>query len=311
MRKFVTADNIRELVRKAGDGRASISVTRDMVMTAEAYDLARMLRVTVIFESERRPFVCANFKMNGSPGFLDKYISELSGYLAQNFADYRDSVDVVIAPPAPLVAIAAGIMARTGAFGVAGQNCYVKESGAFTGETSPWLLRDCGAGHVILGHSERRSIFGETAGMLSQKLKAAVDAGLSPIFCVGENLDERKAGKTNEVIKSMLSSLYAIPMEAAKKVVLAYEPVWAIGTGVNATNDQIREVAAFIRGNLMDNLGVDFSAKMRLLYGGSVNDTNSFEIAAIDGIDGALVGGASLNPVTFGKIVRNFRTQKG
>lgn len=311
MRKFITADYIRDYIKSSKETPVVLKIDKDVTITAEAYDLARMLNVTVVFDSARKPFICANFKMNGGVGFLDRYISELTAFLGQNFNNFKEEVDVVIAPPAPLVPIASGLSARTGLFKISGQNSYLKESGAFTGEVSPWLLKECGADYVILGHSERRAIFGETCGIISQKMKAAVDAGLGVIFCLGENLGERKSGKTNDVLKEMLSSLYAIPIEYAKKVILAYEPVWAIGTGLNASNDQISEVVKFIRGDLMEKLGVDFSSKMRILYGGSVNDVNSFEIASIEGVDGALVGGASLNAVSFGKIVRNFRVQKG
>lgn len=310
MRKFITADAVRLLAKDSNGKRPSLIVEKDDIVTAEAYDLARTLGVNIITGSPRRPLVCANFKMNGGIGFLDKYIIELSAFLAQHFNTYKDEMDVVIAPPAPLVALASGMMSKTQAFYVGGQNAYLKETGAFTGETSPWLLKECGAQYVILGHSERRSIFGETNGMLSSKLKAAIDAGLEPIFCVGENLSERNSNKTKEILKNMLSSLYSIPIEYSKKVIIAYEPVWAIGTGNNATNSQIEEVAAFIRADITENIGVDFARNIRILYGGSVNDVNSLEIAQINGIDGALVGGASLKAQAFGKIVTNFRIAK-
>ncbi len=313
MRRFITADEVRKAARAPQEksSRAFIRVEKDDVVTAEARDLARSLGVVISSETSRRPLVCANFKMNGSPGFLDKYTSELAGYLAQFYPDYAAGTDVVIAPPAPLIPIAYGLCERKTIYSIAGQNAYVKESGAYTGETSPHLLKECGADFVIVGHSERRKLFGETDALVAQKLKISIDAGLAPIMCFGENLGERKTGGTFEVIAQMLTALYSIPIEYAKKVILAYEPVWAIGTGVNASNEQIAEVCDFIRKNIMQNLGVDFSNAVRILYGGSVNEINALEIAVIKGIDGALVGGASLKAVNFAKIAAAFKPRNG
>ncbi len=313
MRKFITADEVRKAARDSRDktGRAFIHIEKNDVVTAEARDLARQLEVVISSETSRRPLVCANFKMNGSPGFLEKYAAELAGYLAQFYPDYAAQTDVVIAPPAPLIPIAYGLSERKTTYLIAGQNAYIKESGAYTGEISPRLLKECGADYVIIGHSERRKLFGETDALAAQKIKISIDAGLIPILCLGESLDERKAGKTFEVIARMLTALYSIPMQYAKKVALAYEPVWAIGTGVNASNEQIAEVCGFIRKNIMQNLGVDFSNVIRILYGGSVNEINALEIAVIKGIDGALVGGASLKAVNFAKITAAFKPQGG
>lgn len=310
MRNFITADMVRAAARDTKGGKPAIYVGKDTTITAEAKDLCGSLGVRIIFDVKRRPMVAANFKMNGGIGFLDRYLSELSSYLKQNSANFGDGLDVVVAPPFPLVALAAGTVSGMKGIDIGAQNAYFKESGAFTGEVSPWLLKECGAKYVIIGHSERRALFGETTGTVSKKLRAVVDAGLIPIFCLGENRDERKAGRTNAVIAEMLTSLYSLPMDLAKNVVIAYEPVWAIGTGDNATNEQIAEVVKFLRGSMMDNLGVDFALGIRILYGGSVNETNSFDIAKIDGVDGALVGGASLKAAAFGKIVCNFTVPK-
>ena len=311
MRRFITADEIRKASRESGNNeRAFIFAEKDDVVTDEARDLARTLGVVISGEISRRPFICANFKMNGGPGFLDKYTAELASCMAQFYPDYRSQADVVIAPPAPLVAVAYGLSAKKTVYSIAGQNSYIKESGAFTGETSPYLLKECGADYVIIGHSERRKLFGETDAVVAQKLKTAIDAGLVPIMCLGENLEDRKTGKTFAVISQMLTALYAIPLEYAKKVILAYEPVWAIGTGMNASSEQIAEVCAFIRKNIMEKLGVDFSNAIRILYGGSVNETNALEIAVIKGIDGALVGGASLKAVNFAKIISAFKPDR-
>jgi|GEM_PF-10127 len=309
MRRFITADEIRIAARASENGQAVVSVGKDDIVTLEAKDIAKTLNVLILSDCVRRPVVCANFKMNGGVGMLDKYICELSASLAQKYSDYKNELDVIVAPPAPLVAVAFGLAGRNGVFSVGAQNCYIKQSGAYTGEVSPYLLKECGAEYVILGHSERRSLFGENEGVLSQKLKIAIDAELIPIFCVGENLQERNSGKTFEVLSKMLSALYAIPIEYAKRVIIAYEPIWAIGTGVNATGEQIFETCAYIRKNIMEKLGVDFSNSIRILYGGSVNDVNALEIANIKGVDGALVGGASLNASNFAKIVSAFRNR--
>lgn len=312
MRRFITADDIRKAAREAsGSERPFVFAEKDDIVTAEARDLARTLGVTITSEIRRKPFVCANFKMNGGPGFMDKYAAELAGALAQIYPDYASETDVVVAPPAPLVPVALALSKQKSIYSIAGQNCYVKESGAFTGEVSPYLLKECGADYVIIGHSERRKLFGETDAAVAQKLKIAIDAGLVPIMCLGENIDERKGGKTFAVIAQMLTALYAIPMEYSKKVILAYEPVWAIGTGMNASSEQIAEVCAFIRKNIMEKLGVDFSNAIRILYGGSVNDVNALEIAVIKGVDGALVGGASLKAAGFAKIVAAFKSGGG
>ncbi len=308
MRRFITADEVRKAAREAAGGeKAFIYAEKDDVVTAEARDLARTLGVVISSEITRRPCICANFKMNGGPGFLDKYAAELAGSLAQLYPEYAAETDVVVAPPAPLVPVALALSNKKALYSVAGQNCYIKESGAFTGEVSPYLLRECGADYVIIGHSERRKLFAETDALVAQKLKIAIDAGLTPIMCLGENIDDRKTGKTFAVIAQMLTALYSIPIEYSKKVILAYEPVWAIGTGMNASSEQIAEVCAFIRKNIMEKLGVDFSNAIRILYGGSVNETNALEIAVIKGIDGALVGGASLKAVNFAKIIAAFK----
>ncbi len=315
MRRFITADEIRKTAREGLqnilNGRktneAVINVEKDDVVTAEAYDLARTLGVVISYETTRRPLICANFKMNGGPGFLDKYSAELAGYMAQFYPGYAAEIDLVIAPPAPLVPVAYGLSARKTIYSIAGQNAYIKESGAYTGEISPHLLKECGADFVIIGHSERRKLFGETDALTAQKLKIAIDAGLTPILCAGENLEDRQTGRTFTVIEKMLSALYSVPMQYSKQVTLAYEPVWAIGTGVNAANDQIAEVCGFIRKNITEKLGTDFSKAIRILYGGSVNETNALEISSIKGIDGALVGGASLKAVSFARIAAAFK----
>jgi len=179
--------------------------------------------------------------------------------------------------------------------GVAAQNCYKAEKGAFTGELAPAMVLDCGAEWVILGHSERRNVFGETDALIGEKVGFALKSGLKVIPCIGEKLEEREAGKTTDVCFAQLSAL--VPhITDWSRVVLAYEPVWAIGTGKTASPEQAQEVHLAIRGWLAQNVSADVAANTRILYGGSVTAANCRNLASCPDIDGSLVGGASLKP---------------
>jgi triosephosphate isomerase len=186
-----------------------------------------------------------------------------------------------------------------------GQNCYIKESGAFTGEISPQMLSDVGCAWVIIGHSERRQYFGETDELLNQKLKFALASGLKVMFCVGETLNERESGKMNDVLeRQVLNGLIGLSEADFDKTAIAYEPVWAIGTGVTATPDQAEEAHAFVRGLVAKQFGETVAAKVRIQYGGSVKADNVREIMAKPNVDGALVGGAALKADGFAAIVQ-------
>ena len=185
---------------------------------------------------------------------------------------------------------------------VGSQNCADHQSGAYTGELSPLSLKDIGAHFSIIGHSERRHIYGEVDNYLNAKTLLALQSGLWAIFCVGEKLEEREAGKTNEVVKRQITEgLKNIPREYHNRIIIAYEPVWAIGTGKTATPQQAQEVHSFIRNELLEQINLDAKA-ISILYGGSVKPSNVKELLGQNDIDGALVGGASLKGEDFGKL---------
>jgi triosephosphate isomerase (TIM) len=211
--------------------------------------------------------------------------------------------DTLVAPP--FTAIAAVVAAAKGSpVAVAAQNMHFEKEGAFTGEVSAPMLVDAGVTHVILGHSERRQYFAETDDGVAKKTKAALATGLLPISCVGETLAEREAGRTMEVVgRQMDAILAAVTADEAKKVVIAYEPVWAIGTGKVATPEQAQEVHAFIRSRIAAKHGQPVADVLRILYGGSVKPDNVKGLMALPDVDGALVGGASLKADSFLKLV--------
>ena len=188
---------------------------------------------------------------------------------------------------------------------MASQNLHFADEGAFTGEVSPRMVRDTGAVYAIVGHSERRQLFAETDDTVNRKVRAALTAGLVPIMCLGETLAERESGRTIEVVERQLrAGLAEVPESAAGKILLAYEPVWAIGTGKTATPGQAQEVHAFLRATLKTIWGDAAGNSVRILYGGSVKPGNIADLMARDDIDGALVGGASLSPGPFAEIVK-------
>lgn len=210
--------------------------------------------------------------------------------------------DVVIAPPFTALDRARAAMDGS-AVQLAAQNVNPEEKGAFTGEIAPRMLADLGCAYGIVGHSERRTLYGETSDLVSQKAAALLSQEIRPIVCVGESLEERESGRTNEVLGEQLrGSLVTVPDERAGDLVVAYEPIWAIGTGRTATPEIAQETHAFIRSSLLDRFGSAGEA-IRIQYGGSVKPENVAELMAQGDIDGALVGGASLEPDSFSKIV--------
>jgi triosephosphate isomerase len=224
--------------------------------------------------------VVANWKMNKVAAEARAFRDAFAGETAT-----ISGIEIAIAPAFPFFADAAD---PAGRWSLCGQNCSSERSGAFTGEVAAAMLADAGCRYVILGHSERRKYFGETAGLLAIKLDRAREAGLVPIFCIGETLEEREAGSTEAVLRRQLDALAEDPPE--KPLVVAYEPVWAIGTGRNATPGQASEAAARIRGLLSGR------KQLRILYGGSVTAENAGLLAGSGEIGGFLVGGASLSP---------------
>ncbi len=241
----------------------------------------------------RRPLIAGNWKMN-----LNRVEAVA---LAQAIADAKFTLDVdaLICPPTiyldPVLAVTLGTRVAVGA-----QDVYFEESGAFTGETSTGMLVDVGCQYVILGHSERRHVIGETDELINKKVKAALAAGLTPILCVGETLAERESGHTMGIVKSQFSgSLAGISAADAEKTVIAYEPVWAIGTGKTATPAQAQEVHADLRKLLAERYNQELANSVRILYGGSVKPDNASELLTQPDIDGALIGGASLKADSF------------
>ncbi|SFI77360.1 triose-phosphate isomerase [Celeribacter neptunius] len=242
-----------------------------------------------------RKLAAGNWKMNG----LKASLSEATA-LAEMFP--APKVDILLCPPATLVAAMAAALDGT-KVDVGGQDCHPRSSGAHTGDISAEMLVDAGCDYVILGHSERRADHGESNALIAQKTIAATMAGLAPVVCVGETLDERESGKTLEVIRHQLSASLPDAVDF-DKLVIAYEPVWAIGTGKIPTLAQIAEVHDDMRETLSARYGDDEAGKIPLLYGGSVKPGNAPEIFATSNVDGALVGGASLKAADFAGIVK-------
>ena len=238
-----------------------------------------------------RKLAAGNWKMNGLVEQIPA-LAEIAGQAGQ------DTLDVLICPPATLLSRAADAVQGTGLM-IGGQDCHTSEKGAHTGDISAQMLLDAGASHVILGHSERRADHGETDAGVRAKAQAAQAAGLVPIICVGETLEQRQAGLTLEVVRIQMAG--SIP-PGEGPLVMAYEPVWAIGTGLVPTGEQIAEVHHDMRARLRRIDGVS-AGDVPLLYGGSVKPENAASIFAIPDVDGALVGGASLKPADFGPII--------
>lgn len=240
-----------------------------------------------------KKLAAGNWKMNGTSAALE----EMRALLA---AHPTPACEMLLCPPATLIAQAA-YHSKGKALHIGGQDCHAKASGAHTGDISAAMLKDAGASHVILGHSERRADHGETNALIKAKAEAALAADLIAIVCLGETEAQRDAGETLALCGNQLHG--SIPAGAtAANVVIAYEPVWAIGTGRTPTLDQIAEVHAFLRAELVKALGEDGQG-VRILYGGSVKPSNAAEIFAVKDVDGALVGGASLKAADFGAIV--------
>lgn len=214
--------------------------------------------------------------------------------------------DVVIGTPfIHLASVASAI--DTSKIGVSAENCADKKSGAYTGEVSAEMVASTGAKYVILGHSERRAYYCETPALLKEKTLLALANGLTPIFCIGEVLSERESGKQNEIVKAQIEeSLFDLPAEEFGKVVLAYEPVWAIGTGKTATTEQAQEMHAFIRQTVANKYGKEVADNTSILYGGSCNASNARELFSNPDVDGGLIGGAALKADSFLAIVDSF-----
>ena len=250
--------------------------------------------------SNRTPLIAGNWKMNKTPA---EGVELAKALVAQ--VGTESAVQIVLCPPfTALDAVGRAIEGTHLALGA--QNMHDKASGAFTGEVSATMLRGLHVGHVILGHSERRSIFGEDDAFINRKVLAALEASLKPILCVGELLSEREAGRTNEVVRVQVEKgLAGVAAGKAEQVIIAYEPVWAIGTGKTATPAMAQEVHAYIRSLLAVQFGPEIAARIRILYGGSMKPDNADALLAEHDIDGGLIGGAALEAKSFVDLVRS------
>lgn len=246
----------------------------------------------------RKPYIAGNWKMNLDRASCLDLIKTIKGRLG----DGNEREVAVFAPAIYLADVAA--VAQGSPLGIGGQNLWYEESGAFTGELSAGMMREVGADRVLIGHSERRHIFRELDEWMASKVRCALDGDLLPILCVGETLEERQGNRTDRVIKRQLESGFQhVRAEDARRLTVAYEPVWAIGTGETATTEQADQVHRMIRKWIGARLGADAANSIRILYGGSVKPDNAKELMAVEDIDGLLVGGASLRADTFIPII--------
>ena len=249
----------------------------------------------------RKPFVAGNWKMNTN----SRSSSALADGIVRGLQEYgTGKIDVAICPPfVYLQQVAKAVSSSNVALGA--QNVYYQDNGAFTGETSCQMLKDIGCTYAIIGHSERRHVIGETDELINKKLTAAIHGGLLPIFCVGELLEERETGKTEEVVtKQIKNGLAGLDGEMTSAITIAYEPVWAIGTGKTATTQQAQDVHRIIRGLIAEMYDEELAKNIRIQYGGSVKPSNASELMGEEDIDGLLVGGASLKENDFLAIIK-------
>jgi len=246
----------------------------------------------------RKPIIAGNWK-------LHKNIAETAELIRSLRPLVRDAKDVQVIVAPVFTTLAAARSALEGsAIALAAQNCSCETQGAFTGEVSPGHLIDAGCSHVILGHSERRAIYGESDALINRKVKAALAAGLDAVFCIGETLEEREQDRTLDVLRAQVTEgLAGFEPAQMRNLIIAYEPVWAIGTGRTAGTEQAQEAHSFVRGMLFSLFGKECSEAVRILYGGSVKPDNVDALMAQSDIDGALVGGASLKAEDFARIV--------
>jgi triosephosphate isomerase (TIM) len=247
----------------------------------------------------RKKVLAANWKMYKNPSLTRDFFRDFLPLISGHERD-----EIVVCPP--YVDLPAAIEAAKGStVAIGGQDLYWEKEGAFTGEISAGMLRDVGCTHVIIGHSERRQYFGESDDVVNVKLKAALEAGLSPIACLGEGLEEREASLTEDVLRRQCTrAFYSISARKAGNLIVAYEPVWAIGTGKTATPQLASEAHVVIRAEAAKAFGQEFARSLRILYGGSVKPENAKALMAEEEIDGALVGGASLDAKSFAAIVK-------
>jgi len=252
----------------------------------------------------RKQIAAANWKMN----LTKEQANELLEEITQKKISLSENQEAVFGVPFPYLLLAKDKVKDKQGFFIAAQNCYTKESGAFTGEVSAPMLSSCNIEYVIIGHSERREYFNEDNKTLSQKVDVCLKNNLKPIFCCGESLQIRESEKQNEFVENQLKeSLFHLEPSAIQNFVIAYEPIWAIGTGKTASAEQAQEMHAYIRSVLISQYGKDIADTISILYGGSVKANNAKEIFGKPDVDGGLVGGASLHASEFAEIIRSLK----
>lgn len=253
----------------------------------------------------RKKIVAGNWKMNKS---LDEALVLASEVINMVKDEVTTPTETVLCAPFIYLSTLAKYVEGIPNVSVGAQNCHQKASGAYTGEVSAGMLKSIGVKYVILGHSERRQYFGESNALLAEKVNAVLENDLLPIFCCGESLEQRNAGGYLELVASQLTdSLFHLSSEALQKVVIAYEPIWAIGTGLTASNEQAQEMHAFLRQHIAKQYGSEVANEITIQYGGSVNEKNAEELFACPDVDGGLVGGASLKSREFVNIVKSMK----
>ncbi|MBU1168959.1 MAG: triose-phosphate isomerase [Proteobacteria bacterium] len=249
--------------------------------------------------AKRRPLIAGNWKM-----FKSCQDAVDTARLLAGLASGADHTDIMIAPSFTSLFPVSQVL-KSSAIALGAQNLHWEKEGAFTGEISADMLHSCGCSHVIIGHSERRQFFGECDETVNKRIACAVSNHLVPVFCIGETEIEREQDKTMNILdKQVKDGLKGLGSDELKALVLAYEPVWAIGTGKTATPDQVQDVHLFLRSLIGDVYGIEFAKSIRIIYGGSVKPANISELMMLEDVDGALVGGASLDAETFNKIIR-------
>ena len=249
----------------------------------------------------RKPIIAANWKMHKGPAEAVEFIEEFDNLIGDT-----SPVDIVLAPAFVSLPAAKQALVNSDLVQLASQNCHFESHGAFTGEISIGMLQEIGVDYVIIGHSERRSIFGEDDGLINQKTQALHAASVKPIVCIGETLDERDNDQVESVLRRQLTDgLKGLDAANMLETVIAYEPVWAIGTGRTASPEQAQDAHRFTREVIGELFGEDVASRIRIQYGGSVKPANTAELMSQPDVDGALVGGASLDPVSFSEICKN------
>lgn len=246
----------------------------------------------------RKKIIAGNWKMNKTPSQTVTLITSLASFVEDSAAD------LVVCPPHTALLFASEVLRGTN-IALGAQNMHYAENGAYTGEIAANMLLECGVRYVIIGHSERRQYFAETDETVNQKIKTALSASIIPIVCVGESLDQRTAGTTEEIVTTQIERAFQdIPIESASSIVIAYEPIWAIGTGQTATSAQADEVCAIIRKKIANLYDDETAENIRIQYGGSMNEKNAADLLSQPNIDGGLIGGASLSAEKFAEIAQ-------